>query len=88
MLPHDLLLHLKVPPMDTALLLLLAENLIIETLSVVLHSQLCVVVNGNANGSVTAGLILRIVELDNVRMPQPILGRNTLPRVEIQAHPD
>lgn len=87
-LPHDLLLHLKVPPMDTALLLLLAENLIIKSLSVVLNSQLCVVVNRNANSPVTTGLILRIVELDNVGVSQTILSRDALAGVKIQAHPD
>mmetsp|Transcript_35640 Transcript_35640/g.57417 ORF Transcript_35640/g.57417 Transcript_35640/m.57417 type:complete len:443 (+) Transcript_35640:359-1687(+) len=80
-----LLLHLKIPAVRAALLLLLLEHLIVQALTVVLHGELCVVIDGDADGAVAVKLILWIVELHDVRVAKRLLGRNALCRVELEA---
>mmetsp|Transcript_27717 Transcript_27717/g.73215 ORF Transcript_27717/g.73215 Transcript_27717/m.73215 type:complete len:454 (+) Transcript_27717:27-1388(+) len=80
-----LLLHLQGPPVGAALLLLLSEDVVVEALAVVLDGELGVVVDGDRNRALEAGLVLRVVELHAVRMPHGVLRRDPLGRVEHHA---
>jgi len=79
-----LLLHLQVPPVGASLFLFLFQYLIVEPLAIVLHSELCIVVNGDSYCPVTIELVLWIVELEDIRMPQRIFGGDALAGIEIK----
>lgn len=80
-----LLLLLQCPSVRTSLLLLLPQNFIVDLITIVLYSQLCVVINWDANHAVAIKLIFGVMELDDVRVPQSVLGGDAPGRVELEA---
>lgn len=72
LLRHGLLLQR--PSVRAPLLFLLPQDLVVDLVPVVLHSQLRVVIDWNADHAVAVKLIIRIVELNDIRVPQCVLG--------------
>lgn len=65
-------------------LTLALEDLLIQLLPVLLDGVLVIVIDGNSDGPATAGLLVCIMELADVRMTQCFCGADALAGVEVQ----
>lgn len=81
-----LLRHLlQGPPVRAPLLLLLPQDLVVDLISIVLHPQLRVVVDWDADDAVAIKLVIRIMELHNIGVSQSFLSRNAPTGIELEA---
>jgi len=69
----------------TALLLALPKHLIIQTIAVILNSQLHVIVDRDSDDLIALWLVVWIVELCHVWVTQGLFCRDTFLRVEHEA---
>mmetsp|Transcript_603 Transcript_603/g.2296 ORF Transcript_603/g.2296 Transcript_603/m.2296 type:complete len:371 (+) Transcript_603:176-1288(+) len=81
------LLLLQNPAVRAPLLLLLAKHLVVQSLTVVRHRQLRVVVDGYADRALAFELVVRVVELHDVWVSQRFGRRQAPVGVELHGQP-